>query len=270
MIKMTLQKKQIQVFKVTKIQEEFVQSIQSFFTNKKRLTIPLQRKKKTTPLHIPSIRFTKLIIYHLETKHNIHPRTGSHLHYSHEDNVLGDVKFVRKDGREVFGMLILDALLTDAIIRAPYYGGYPAHVIEYQRYLDGEHGMDNEEEVPESPKATKVSKPNAAMQTKPSAPKASKDSKFAGDKTLKPTSSQPPKPKLASTKPSKVVPKKKQKLVKVTPDEPLPAKRSKGGLVGKRRMPKSPLKLVDEFADEGVLITEPRIVDDEADFQRGI
>ncbi|GKD90929.1 hypothetical protein Tco_1366436, partial [Tanacetum coccineum] len=39
---------------------------------------------------------------------------------------------VGKDGREVFGMPIPDALLTDAIKRAPYYGGYLAHVAEYQ------------------------------------------------------------------------------------------------------------------------------------------
>ncbi|GKC48799.1 hypothetical protein Tco_1071544 [Tanacetum coccineum] len=39
-------------------------------------------------------------------------------------------------------------------------------------------------------------------------------------------------------------------MVKETPDEPSPAKRSKAGLVGKRRKLKSPLKLVDEFADE--------------------
>nr|GFB23655.1 hypothetical protein [Tanacetum cinerariifolium] len=71
----------------------------------------------------------------------------------------------------------------------------------------------------------------AAMQTKPSAPKATKDTKPAGDKTLKPTSSQPPKPKPTSTKPSKVVPDKKRKLVKETPDKPSPAKRSKGGLM---------------------------------------
>nr|GEZ56104.1 hypothetical protein [Tanacetum cinerariifolium] len=69
-----------------------------------------------------------------------------------------------------------------------------------------------EEVVPESP-----------------TPKASKPKK---------ASSQPPKPKPASTKPSKAVLEKKQKLVKVTPDEPSPAKR----LVGKRRKPNSPLK----------------------------
>nr|GEY51381.1 retrovirus-related Pol polyprotein from transposon TNT 1-94 [Tanacetum cinerariifolium] len=123
-----------------------------------------------------------------------------------KDNVLGNLKFVGKDGREVF----------------------------------------DEEAVPESLKATKVTKPKAAMQTKPSAPKAIKDTKPAGDKTPKPTS-QPPKPKPTSTKPSKA-----------------------GGLVRKRRKPKSPLKLVDEFADEGVPIIEPMINDEEADFQRGI
>nr|GEW35918.1 hypothetical protein [Tanacetum cinerariifolium] len=187
-------------------------------------------KKKTTPLLIPSIRFTKLIIYHLKTKHNIHPRIGLPLHYSHEDNVLGNLKFVGKDGREVF----------------------------------------DEEAIAESPKATNVTKPKAAMQTKLSTPKATKYSKPAVDKTPKPTYSQPPKPNPSSTKPLKEVPEKKRKLVKVTLDEPSPAKRSKGGLVGKRRKPKSSLKLVGEFADEGVPITEPRIIDEEADFQRGI
>nr|GEW28107.1 retrovirus-related Pol polyprotein from transposon TNT 1-94 [Tanacetum cinerariifolium] len=134
---------------------------------------------------------------------------------------------------EVFGMPTPNALLTDAIVRAPYYDGYLAHVTEYQRYLDGEHDMTDEEAVPESPKATKVTKPKAAMQTKPSAPKATKDIKLAADKTLKPTSSQPPKPKPTSTKPSKLVLENKRKLVKETLDEPSPAKRLKGGLVGK-------------------------------------
>nr|GEZ50961.1 hypothetical protein [Tanacetum cinerariifolium] len=45
-------------------------------------------KKKTTYLLIPSIRFTKLIIHHLKTKHNIHPISGSPLHYSHDESVL--------------------------------------------------------------------------------------------------------------------------------------------------------------------------------------
>nr|GFD58503.1 hypothetical protein [Tanacetum cinerariifolium] len=55
----------------------------------------------------------------------------------------------------------------------------------------------------------------------------------------------------------KVVSEKKQKLVKETPEEPSPAKRSKVRLVGKIRKPKSPLKLVDEPSDEGVPVEEP-------------
>ncbi|GJR22640.1 hypothetical protein Tco_0971167 [Tanacetum coccineum] len=192
---------------------KFVQSIQTFPTDKKRLTMTLRRKKKSAPLLMLSIRFTKQIIHHLNTKHNIYPRTGLPLHYSHDDNVLGNLRFVGKDGREVFGMLIPDALFTDAIKRAPYYGGYLTHVTEYQQHLDGEHGMVEEGVLPESP-------------------------------ILKET--------------------------KETPDEPSPAKRSKAGLVGKRRKTKSPLKLVDEFADEGVPMSEPKIVDKEADYQRDV
>nr|GFD27250.1 hypothetical protein [Tanacetum cinerariifolium] len=97
-----------------RIWEEFVQSIQTFLTDKKRLTMASYGKKKTTPLLIPSIR-------------------------------------------EVFGMPIPDALLTDAITRASYYDGYLAHIAEYQRYLDGEHVMTEEGAVPKSydPEATK-------------------------------------------------------------------------------------------------------------------
>ncbi|GJX39929.1 retrovirus-related pol polyprotein from transposon TNT 1-94 [Tanacetum coccineum] len=52
---------------------------------------------------------------------------------------LPNVRYVGKDGREIFGMPILDALLTDSIKREPYYNGYLEHVVEYQRYLDEEH-----------------------------------------------------------------------------------------------------------------------------------
>ncbi|GJX55113.1 hypothetical protein Tco_0285010 [Tanacetum coccineum] len=202
--------------------------------------------------------------------HNIHPRTGSPLHYSHEDNVLGNLMFIGKDGREVFGMPIPDALPIDAFKRAPYYGGYLAHVAEYQRYLDGEHGIAEEEAVPESPapKATKVTKPKAAMQTKPSASKAPKVTKPAGDKAPKPTSSQPPKPTPAPAKSSKEVQGKKRKLVKKTSDAPSPAKRSKASKVTKKRKSKIPLRLVDEFFDEGVPDKEPAYNDEEANFQR--
>ncbi|GKF05942.1 hypothetical protein Tco_0036610 [Tanacetum coccineum] len=76
--------------------------------------------------------------------------------------------------------------------------------------------------------------------------------KPAGDKAPKPTVTQPPIPKPAPTQPSKAVLEKKSKLVKETHDEPSPAKRSKGGLVTKKRKPKSPLKLVNEPSNEGI------------------
>ncbi|GJV03558.1 retrovirus-related pol polyprotein from transposon TNT 1-94, partial [Tanacetum coccineum] len=210
------------------IWEEFVQSIQTFLTDRKNLVPVACGKKKTAHLLIPSVRFTKLIIHHLRTKHNIYPRTGSPLYYSHEESILNTLKFVGKDGREIFGMPIPDALLTDEIKGAPYY----------------------------SSNATKVTKPKATKVTKP-----------AGDNAPKPTATQPPKPKPAPTQPSKVVSEKKQKLVKETPDEPSLTKRSNGGLVGKRRKPKSPLKLVDGPSDEGVPFEELAHTNEEAYLQ---
>nr|GEU78022.1 hypothetical protein [Tanacetum cinerariifolium] len=206
-------------------------------------------KKKTTHLLITSVRFTKLIIHHLKTKHNIHLRSGSLLHYSHDENVLNTLRFVGKDSREIFGMPITDVLLTDEIKRAPYNGEYQEHVAKYQQYLDAKHGKAEEGGATESPKATKVTKPKAAKATK-----------LASD----------PKPKPAPTQPSKAVPKKKQKLVQKTLDEPLPAKRSKGGLVRKIRKPISSLKLVDEPSDEDVSVEEPAYNEEEANLQRAL
>nr|GEX53210.1 retrovirus-related Pol polyprotein from transposon TNT 1-94 [Tanacetum cinerariifolium] len=82
--------------------EEFVQSIQTFLTNKKNLATASYGKKKTTHLLIPSVMFTKLIIHHLETKRNIHPRSGLPLYHSHDENVLNTLRFVGKDDREIF------------------------------------------------------------------------------------------------------------------------------------------------------------------------
>ncbi|GJZ28511.1 hypothetical protein Tco_0573158 [Tanacetum coccineum] len=173
-------------------------------------------KKKTLHLLIPNVRFTKLIIHHLRSKHNIHPRTSSPLHYSHEESVLNTLRFVRKDGREVFGMPIPDALLTDEITSAPYYSRYLEHVAEYQRCLDEEHGKAEEEDVTESPKAAKGTKSKTAKQTKPSAPKSSKVTT-------------PPKPTPTTTEPSKKDQSKKPKLVKETSNAPSPVKLSKSG-----------------------------------------
>ncbi|GJX91775.1 retrovirus-related pol polyprotein from transposon TNT 1-94 [Tanacetum coccineum] len=115
------------------------------------------------------------------------------------------------DGREIFGMPIHDALITDEIKGAPYYGDYQEHVAKYQQFLDEERGKSEKGGATESLKPTKVTKPKAAKPTKP-----------AGDKAPKPTATQPPKPKLAPTQPSKAVSEKKHKPVKETPDEPSP------------------------------------------------
>ncbi|GKC67021.1 monodehydroascorbate reductase [Tanacetum coccineum] len=242
-----------------RIWEEFVQSIQTFLTDRKNLATAARGKKKTAHLLIPSVRFTKLIIHHLRTKHNIHLRTGSPLHCSHEESILNTLRFVRKDGREIFGMPIPDALLTDKIKGPHYYGDYQEHVAKYQQFLDEERGKAEKGGATESSEATKVTKHKAAKATKP-----------AGDKAPKPTATQPPKPKPAPTQPSKVVSKKKRKLVKEIPDEPSAAKRSKGGLVTKKRKPKSPLKLVDEPSNKGVPVEEPAYNEEDADLERAL
>nr|GEV75114.1 hypothetical protein [Tanacetum cinerariifolium] len=104
----------------------------------KNLTMASREKKKTTHLLIPSVRL------------------------------------VGKDGKEIFGMPIPDALLTDEIKGAPYYGEYQEHVAKFQQYLDAEHGKAEEEGATESPKATKVTKTKAAKATKPVGDKAPK------------------------------------------------------------------------------------------------
>nr|GEV91308.1 putative ribonuclease H-like domain-containing protein [Tanacetum cinerariifolium] len=64
-------------------------------------------KKKATLIVIPSIRFTKLIIYYLQRKHKFHPRPDSLLYLPNEEPVLGYLKFsANGTKREVFGMPI--------------------------------------------------------------------------------------------------------------------------------------------------------------------
>nr|GEU75221.1 retrovirus-related Pol polyprotein from transposon TNT 1-94 [Tanacetum cinerariifolium] len=121
-----------------RIWEEIVQSIQTFLTHRKNLATASREKKKTAHLLIPSVRFTKLIIHHLKTKHNIHPRSGSPLHYSHDESILNTLRYARKDGE------------------------YKEHVAKYQQHLDAEHGKAEEGGAIKSSKATKlVDKPSA-------------------------------------------------------------------------------------------------------------
>ncbi|GJU10822.1 hypothetical protein Tco_1133218, partial [Tanacetum coccineum] len=102
--------------------EEFVQGIETFFSHRASLSIP---SKKPTPHIIPYCRFTKLIIYYLGSRHNIHRRLESPIHVTGDDFLLGNLKFVPKGEKdEVFGMPIPKELITEAIQTLPYYQQY--------------------------------------------------------------------------------------------------------------------------------------------------
>nr|GEX76076.1 hypothetical protein [Tanacetum cinerariifolium] len=142
-----------------------------------------------------------------------------------------------------------------------YYNEYLEKVAKHKRYLAGEEGSDPDSPAPKPAKATK---PKANKKSKHLAPKAAPVTKPTAAKASKSTSSQQPKPKHALIMPQE----KKRKLIKETSDKPSPAKRSKRGLVTKRRKSTSPLRLVDEFVDKGVPENEPRFDDEEANLQR--
>ncbi|GJX01724.1 hypothetical protein Tco_0185637 [Tanacetum coccineum] len=101
---------------VERMWEEFNQSIHTFIEDKKNLAHHTQGNKKDTIIVILSVRFTKLIIYYLQSKHKFHPRPGSPLHLPNEEPVLGYLKFsTKRTKREVFGMHIPNDLITDDI-----------------------------------------------------------------------------------------------------------------------------------------------------------
>ncbi|GJX39810.1 hypothetical protein Tco_0253113, partial [Tanacetum coccineum] len=68
--------------------EEFTQSIHTFTEDKRNLAQHTLGKKKATFILISSIRFTKLIIFHLQRLHNFYPRPESPLHLPTEEPVL--------------------------------------------------------------------------------------------------------------------------------------------------------------------------------------
>ncbi|GJW76486.1 hypothetical protein Tco_0138168 [Tanacetum coccineum] len=192
--------------------EEFTQSIHTFIEDKKNLARHTQGRKKANLIVIPSVRFTKLIIHHLQSKHKFHPRPGSPLHLPNEESVLGYLKFSAKGTkREVFGMPIPNNLITDDIQGEQYYNAYLEKVAKHQGYLASEEVSDPDSPAPKPAKATK---PNATKQSKPLAPKATPVTKPAAAEALKPTASQPLKPTPATTEPSKKDQSKKRKLVK--------------------------------------------------------
>ncbi|GJW09569.1 hypothetical protein Tco_1575396 [Tanacetum coccineum] len=224
-----------------RVWEEFTQSIHTFTEDKRKLAQHTLGKKKATLILIPSIRFTKLIIFHLQRLHNFHPRPNSPLHLPTEEPVLGHLKFSAKGSkREVFGMTIPNELINDVIRGADYYDAYLEKVAQHQRYIAGEELSDPESPAPKPAKQTKQAKPKATEQSTVSKSKAKKS---------KPA---PAKPK-----------EKKRKPVSESFEAQPLAKRAKAGKVIKKRSVKSSKQLVDEFIDEGVPTAKPSLEDTE-------
>ncbi|GJW91777.1 hypothetical protein Tco_0169330 [Tanacetum coccineum] len=203
--------------------EEFTPNRAYFIEDKKNLARHTQGRKKANLIVIPSVRFTKLIIHHLQSKHKFHPRPGSPLHLPNEESVLGYLKFSAKGTkREVFGMPIPNNLITADIQGEQYYNAY----------------------------LEKATKPKATKKSKPLAPKAAPVTKPATAEAPKPTASQPPKPTPATTEPSKKDQSKKRKLVKESSEAPSPAKRPKAGV------PVNEPRFGDEEADMQKVVEE--------------
>nr|GEW45239.1 hypothetical protein [Tanacetum cinerariifolium] len=77
-------------------------------THKKNLAQHTHGKKKATLIVILSIRFTKLIIYYLQSNHKFYPRLDSSLHLPNEEPVLGYLKFsAREPNEKSLGCLFL-------------------------------------------------------------------------------------------------------------------------------------------------------------------
>ncbi|GJS26516.1 hypothetical protein Tco_0487136 [Tanacetum coccineum] len=190
--------------------EEFTQSIHTFTEDKKNLVQHTQGKKKATLIVIPSARFTKLIIFHLQCKHKFHPRPKSPLHLPTKEPILGYLKFsVKGTKREVFGMPIPNELITNDIRGADYYDAYLEKVAKHQRYLVGEKVSDPDSPAP---KPAKLTKPKVTKQAKPVAPKA---------ETKKPQPA-PTKPKEKKRKQAKETTKATPPLVDEFVDEGIP------------------------------------------------
>nr|GEW50934.1 hypothetical protein [Tanacetum cinerariifolium] len=122
--------------------EEFVQGIQTFFSHRASLSIP---SKKSTPCVIPYCQFTKLIIYYLGSRNNIHKRPGSLVHITGDDFLLGNLMFVPKGEK--------DEQYLEMVSRKP---------------TSKEHGQKKTAPEADKPKKpTHVKKPAPAKQVKP-------------------------------------------------------------------------------------------------------
>nr|GEX12393.1 hypothetical protein [Tanacetum cinerariifolium] len=130
-----------------KIWEEFTHSIHTFIDDKRNLSRHTSGKKRATLIVIPSVRFTKLIIYHLQRKHRFHPRPDSPLHLSNEEPVLGYLKFT------------------------PYYQEYEENVAKHRGFLAGK--TRSTQDLPAPRPAKPARKPQSTAHKAPTMPSIS-------------------------------------------------------------------------------------------------
>nr|GFA02356.1 hypothetical protein [Tanacetum cinerariifolium] len=130
-----------------RIWEEFIQSIHTFIDDKRNLSRHTSGKKRATLIVIPSVRFTKLIIHHLQRMHRFHPRPDSPLHLSNEEHVLGYLKFT------------------------PYYQEYQENVAKHRGFLADE--TRSTQDLPAPRPAKPARKPQSTAQKAPSKPSIS-------------------------------------------------------------------------------------------------
>nr|GEV76063.1 monodehydroascorbate reductase [Tanacetum cinerariifolium] len=207
-------------------------SIHTFMKDKWNLSRHTTGKKRATLILIPRIRFTKLIIHHLQRRHKFHPRPDSALHLANDEPVLGYLKFSAKGTkREVLGMPIPGRLITADIQEASYCQEYQENVAKHRGLLAGETGSTQDLPTP------KLAKP--ARKPKSTAQKAL------------------PKPSISTP-------------ATETTDKPAKGKRIKHSIYRKTRQPRSSPKSAGASKAEEVPTVEPRVADEEADYQKAV
>nr|GEU73828.1 hypothetical protein [Tanacetum cinerariifolium] len=189
-------------------------------------------KKRATLIVISSIRFTKLIIHHLQRKHRFHPRPDSPLYLSNEEPVLGYLKFSAK---------------------ASYYQEYQENVAKHRGFLAGETGSNQDLPVPKLAKPAR--KPQSTAQKAPPKPSISSS-----------VTSTQPAPTLALAKSRE----NKRKQATGTTDKPAKAKRIKRSVSHKTRQPRRSPKSVGASEAEEVPTEEPQAADEDADYQKAM
>nr|GEY49062.1 E-beta-farnesene synthase [Tanacetum cinerariifolium] len=203
---------------------------------------------------IPSIRFTKLIIHHLQRMQRFHSRPDSPLYLSNEEHVLGYLKFSAKGTkREIFGMPIPGRLITANIRASPYYQEYQENVAKHKGFLAGE--TRSTQDLPAPRPAKPARKPQSTAQKAPPRPSI-------------------PSP-VTSTQPAPIsVPAKTQenkcKQVTRPTDKPAKAKRIKRSISRNTCQSKGSPKSVGASEAKEVPAEEPQVADEDANFQKAM